>query len=144
MTSHTTSREAVRIAEKYGMKDFDVTVSGRGNVSTPGFDLPENAPEVYTCHDLCVATVAHGFLDRKARRKHQQSLAQLLYDDIFDELMEIASFLARHDKLTSDVRGYSAAVRKCVYDDGVTPAACTELVLRALTPEELSTYFREC
>ena len=149
-----TSETAVRIAEKHDLKEFDVIVDDRGRVSRPGFNLPEKTPDLRSeildqeHFELCVAIVAHGFLDQKAQRKHDmkscpEDLPSQLYNDIVDSLMDIARQLVRLGKLTSDVRGYSAAVKKCV-DDGVTPAACTELVLRALTLEEMSTYFAEC
>lgn len=148
------SDTAVRIAEKYDLQEFDVIVDDRGRVSTPSFDLAEYGPDLTSPiedpehFELCVAIVAHGFLSTKAERRHAtrscpEELSSILYNDFVDELMEIARQLVRLDKLKGDVRGYAAAVRKCV-DEGVTPEACTELVLQALTLEEMSTYFSEC
>lgn len=101
-------------------------------MSRPGFNLPENCPDLRSeivdneHYELCVAIIAHGFLDRKAQRKHDlkarpDDLSEMLYDDIVEDLMNIAKELVRLDKLTSDVRGYAAAVGKCV-DDGARPA----------------------
>jgi hypothetical protein len=149
-----TSGTAIRIAVTHDLHDFDVTVTDRGNVSVPSFGLPECGPDLTSeivdqeHFELCVAIVAHGFLATKAERKHDTrtcpgELMSILYNDFVDELMEIARQLVRLDKLKGDPRLYAAAVRKCI-DDGVTPAACTELVLQTLTQEELSTYFAEC
>ena len=149
-----TSKTAVRIAAKFDMREFDVVLDDRGRVTRPCFKLPGPRPDFGSeivdreHYELCVALVAHGFLDTKAQRKHYmqscpEGLKAQLYDDIVDALMDIARRLARLDKLTSDVRCYPAAVRKCV-DEGVTPSACTELVLRTLTLEEISTYFADC
>lgn len=134
---------AVRIAEKYDIREFDVIVDDRGRVSMPCFDAHKFVGRDPS--DLCIAVFAHGFLDIKAERKHDQKscqadLASLLYEDFVDYLMDIARQLVRLNKLTSDVRGFPAAVEKCL-DDGVTPAACTELVLRTFTTDELEALF---
>jgi hypothetical protein len=45
--------------------------------------------------------------------------------------------LAMHGSLESDARGIRAAVDKCI-EDGATPLACMELVLKTMTVNEAS------
>jgi hypothetical protein len=136
---------AARIAAKYGLEDVVIRVDKRGRTSYDTMALPDDCPDLTspiadTSHyELCVAIMADGVLVKKAEASFKK-YGSTLYTYILEHMMDVASSLVGLKRLTSDVRTYPGAVKRCI-DAGATPSACTELILAAFTRDELSAYF---